>query len=152
MNTFGVILVEIPKHGVIGDICLRMLLVTPIHGWELDGIADEEDWQIIEDKILNALLCVKLGSPSANIADGVARSLLSTNSRNTGQEGGYLSNSIEKFRIRKVRYVLKKLKLSKSPSRFSMNAPIVLLLVHPKVTIRLTRNLPLWDSFPRKMG
>lgn len=62
---------EIPEHRIIGHIGSRMSLMAPIHRRELDRIADEEDREVIEDKILDALFGVELGSPTANIPHSV---------------------------------------------------------------------------------
>lgn len=78
MHSFWIIEMKVPKHGVIGHICLRMPLVAAIHGWKFDGIADEEDGKVVKDEVLDSLFCVKFGRPATNVPDGVTRTLLTT--------------------------------------------------------------------------
>lgn len=58
MDALGIVDMVIPKHGIVGNVCPRVPLVAAVHGGELDGVADEEDGQVIEDKILDAVFRV----------------------------------------------------------------------------------------------
>lgn len=80
MNSFGIVDVKVPEHGVVGAIGLRMPLMASVHRGKLDGIPNEEDRKIIEDKVLNTLFGIELGRPTSNIANCVAGSLLATDS------------------------------------------------------------------------
>jgi hypothetical protein len=62
MYPFLVVDVEVPKHVRIRDVCLWMSFMAAIHTGELDRVANEEDWQIIEDKVLVAILRIELRS------------------------------------------------------------------------------------------
>ena len=44
VDTFLVVVVEVPEHVGIWHICLRVTLVCSVHAWKLDRIADEENW------------------------------------------------------------------------------------------------------------
>ena len=46
--------------------------MTSIHTWKLDRIADKEDWQIVEDKVLVTILGIEFHSPSTYITNGIA--------------------------------------------------------------------------------
>jgi hypothetical protein len=70
--TFLIVGMKIPEHIPIWNISSWMAFMAPIHAWELYRIADEEDWQIIEDKLLVTFLGEQSHSPSANIAHGIA--------------------------------------------------------------------------------
>lgn len=78
MDTLRVILVEIPEHGIIWHIGLRVPLVASVHGRKFDGVPNKEDRKIIEDKILNTLLRIEFGCPTSDITNCVGRSLFST--------------------------------------------------------------------------
>lgn len=68
MYAFRIVDMVIPKHGPVRYIGPCMLLVAPIHGWEFNGIADEEHGQVVENEVLNSILCVELGRKASNIA------------------------------------------------------------------------------------
>lgn len=127
VDSLGVILVKVPKHGVIRYICLGMSLVAPIHGGEFNGIPDEEDGQIVEYKVLHALLGIKLCGPAPNIANGVTRSFFSTNGRDAGQDWRLLANSSEELGIGQIRYILENFEFAKGAGGFCMNTPIPIM-------------------------
>lgn len=77
VNTLRVVLMEIPEHGIIWHIGLRMPLVAPVHGRKLDGVPNKEDWEIIEDKVLDTLLGIEFGCPASDITNCVAGSFFS---------------------------------------------------------------------------
>lgn len=58
MDTLGIVDMVIPKHGVVWNVGPRVPLVATVHGGELDGVADEEDGQVVEDKVLDAVFRV----------------------------------------------------------------------------------------------
>lgn len=124
VDSLRVVLVEIPKHGIVGHIGLRVPLVAPIHGRELDRISDEEDGQVIEDKILDALLRVELGRPAPDIADRVAGALFATNGRDASQDLGLLPDTREELCIGQIRHIFKHLKLAKGAGGLCVHAPV----------------------------
>lgn len=81
MDALGIVDMVIPKHSVVGDIGPRVPLVAAVHGGELDGITDEEDGQVVEDKVLDAVFRVQLGRPAAHVADRVGGALLAAHGR-----------------------------------------------------------------------
>ena len=44
VDTFLIVVVEVPEHVGIWHICLRVTLVCSVHAWELDWISNEENW------------------------------------------------------------------------------------------------------------
>lgn len=72
VNTLWVVLMEVPKHSIVWNIGPRVSLVAAIHGRELDGISDEEHRKVVEYKILDTLLGIKLCRPATDIANGIA--------------------------------------------------------------------------------
>lgn len=102
MDTFRVIEMKVPKHGVVWYICLWVSLVASIHGWKLDRIADEEHRQVVEDKVLDAFFSVKLGCPPSDITDRIAGAFLPTNSRDSGENFGLLTNTCQEICVRQV--------------------------------------------------
>lgn len=102
VNALRVVQMKIPKHGVVGNISSGMSLVAPVHGWELDWITNEENGQVIEDEVLDAILGVKFGGPAANIANRIAGSLLPSNSRNSGEDFGLFPLFREKLGISQI--------------------------------------------------
>ena len=78
VNPLGVVHVKVPKHGVVWHIGLRMSLVTAVHGRKLDRVTDEEDRKVVEDKVLDTILGIKLCRPASNVANRVARPLFAT--------------------------------------------------------------------------
>lgn len=116
MNALRIVLVEIPKHGIIWNICLGVSLVAPVHGRKLDRVPDEEDGKIIEDEVLDTFFGIELCCPTSNIANCVAGSLFTTDRRNTSQNLGFLSNASEELCIGQVGDVFKNFKLAKGAS------------------------------------
>jgi hypothetical protein len=102
MDSFRVIEMKIPKHSVIWYISLRMSLMTSIHGWKLDRIADEEHRQVVEDKILDAFFSVELSRPPSDITNRIARAFLPTNSGNSSENFGLFTNTCQEICIRQV--------------------------------------------------
>ena len=72
MYSLLIVNVEVPKHILIWDICLRMTFMTSVHAGKFDGIPNEEDWQIVENKVLISILCEELHCPSTDITNSVA--------------------------------------------------------------------------------
>jgi hypothetical protein len=85
MYPFLIVDMEVPKHIWIGNVCLWMAFVAPIHTGKLDRVANKEDWQIVEDKILVAILCKDLGN------GGVSNYLVKIVSGDLGHYLGSLS-------------------------------------------------------------
>lgn len=80
VNPLRVVYVEVPEHGVVWYIGLRVSLVAPVHGGELDRIPNEEYGKIVEDEVLDALFGIELCCPASNIADRVAGPLFAADS------------------------------------------------------------------------
>lgn len=80
VDPLWVVLVKIPKHGIIWDVGSGVSLMAAVHRRKFDGISDEEHRKIVEDEVLNTLLRVKLGCPSSHIANSIARTFFPTNS------------------------------------------------------------------------
>jgi hypothetical protein len=75
MYAFLVVVVEVPVHGCIWHVALRMTLVAPVQGGELDGIADEKHRQVVTNDIIVSFVRVKLHGPSSNVANRVWKAL-----------------------------------------------------------------------------
>jgi hypothetical protein len=125
MDTLRVVLVKVPKHGVVRHIGLRVPLVAAVHGRKLDRIPDEEDGEIIEDKVLDALLGVELCCPAADIADGVTGPLFAADGRDASEKLGFLADASEEVCVSEVRDVLEDFKLAKGPGSLCVHAPVV---------------------------
>jgi hypothetical protein len=99
MDAFWVVNVIVPKHSVVWNVRARMSLVTTVHGRELDGVSDEEDREVIKDKILDAVLGVELCRPASNVTNRVGGPLLTPYCRYTGEELGRLSDTVEELGV-----------------------------------------------------
>jgi hypothetical protein len=55
---------------------------------ELDSILDEEDGDVVSNKIPVTFLCVELDSKTADITDGIGRTPGSEDGREPGEDGG----------------------------------------------------------------
>lgn len=115
---------EIPKHVVIWNIRPGMAFVAPIHAWEFDRITDEKDGKVIEDEVLVALLREELGCPASYIAYCVARSFLSRNSRDSAEDFGLSSDSIEEFGVGEIAIIMSYLELTPGTGCFGMYASV----------------------------
>lgn len=71
VDTLRVILVEIPKHGIVWNVGSRVSLMASVHRRKLDGVTNEKDGKIVEDKVLHAFLGIELRCPAAHIANSV---------------------------------------------------------------------------------
>jgi hypothetical protein len=72
MYSLWIIDVEVPKHVRIWNIRTWMAFMAPIHAGKLYRVANEEDWQIVEDEVLITILGKELHGPSTYITDGIA--------------------------------------------------------------------------------
>ena len=99
MDTLLVVDMIIPKHVRIRDVGLGMPLVRAVHARKLDRIADKKNRQVIEDKILVSLLGEQFHCPTTDISDGVARALLSCDSRDTAEERSLLSYACQELGV-----------------------------------------------------
>ena len=63
--------VEVPEHVCVGGVCDGMALVRAVQGWELDWIADEEDWLVVEDPVIVSFGGLELDGPAVEVSDGV---------------------------------------------------------------------------------
>lgn len=122
MDSLWVVDVEIPKHAVVGHIGLGMALMAPVHRWELDGVTNEEDWQIIEDEILNTLLGVDFGSPTTDIANGITGTFFPTYSRHPRQKFRLLP-LLQELGVCQVSNIVEGLKFAKGAGCLCMDAP-----------------------------
>lgn len=78
MDALWVVDVKIPKHSVVGHICLWVSFMGAIHGGKLDRVPNKEYWKIVENKVLNTFLSIKLGRPATDITNCIAGTFLST--------------------------------------------------------------------------
>jgi len=62
MDSFLVVVVEVPEHVGIWHICLRVALVCSVHTRELDWVSNEEHREVIAHEVPVTLLCVELES------------------------------------------------------------------------------------------
>lgn len=56
MDSLLIVDVIVPEHVCVWNVCLRMSLVRAVDTGELDRIADKEDRQTVENKVLVAFL------------------------------------------------------------------------------------------------
>lgn len=123
MNPLRVVQMEVPEHGVIGDVGPWVALVAPVHGRELDGVADKEDGQIIEDEVLDAILGVELGRPATNVADCVTGALLAADRGDSREDLGLLPHLRQELGIGQVGDVVEDLELAHGTSGLCVDAP-----------------------------
>jgi hypothetical protein len=102
MQTFRVVQVKVPEHGIVWNIGLGVSLVAPIHGGEFDRISDKENWQVIADEILDSFFRVKLGSPAPHVSDSIAGTFFTTHSGNPGSQLCFLPNTGKPLGISEV--------------------------------------------------
>jgi len=76
MHALRIINMKIPEHVVIGYIGARMSLVAAVHAGELDGVADEEDGEVVEYEILVAFGGEEACGPAVDVAHCVGGALL----------------------------------------------------------------------------
>lgn len=102
VDTFGVVEMKVPKHGIVWYIGLGMPLVASIHGWKLDGIADEKHRQVVENKVLDAFFSIELGCPPSDITDRIAGAFLPANSGDTSEDFGLFTNTCQEICVCQV--------------------------------------------------
>lgn len=154
MNALRIVDMVIPKHGVVGNIGPRVPLVAAVHGGELDGVADEEDGQIVEDKVLDAVFRVQLGRPAADVADRVGGALLAAHGRDAHQQPRLLANAAEELGVRQVRHVVEDLELAKGARGLGVDAPVLRQSQIPlfnRQTQHGDGSIPFGDALTRKV-
>jgi hypothetical protein len=149
MNALRVVYMVVPEHSVVGNIGLRMPLMAPIHWRELDRITEKEDWQIIEDEIMDSLIREEFDRPSSNISDRVTGTFFSPYGWDPGQQSSLFADSSQEISISEIWNVIQNFKLSKSSSSFSVNTPVNLSI---KRLVKDDEGMPFWNSLARKMS
>lgn len=121
VDALWVVNVKVPEHARVWDIRPRMPLVAPIHAGELDRIADEEDWKIIENKVLIAFFGVELCGPATDIANCVAGAFLAGNRGDTCQDLRLLPYAGEELGIGKIGDIVSDLELAPGSGGFGVD-------------------------------
>lgn len=124
MDALRVVHMVIPEHVVVRHIGSRMLLVTPIHAWELDRVTQEKDREVVKDKILIAVFGVELSRPTSHVSDRIGRTLLASYCGNTSHNVGLLSNLRKEASIGKIGNIIQDFEEAKGTGGLSMHHPI----------------------------
>lgn len=124
MDAFRVIDMKVPEHGVIWNVRPRVSLMTPVHRWELDGVPDEEDREVIEHEILDSFIGVELGRPTSHISNRITGALFPAYGRDSGEKLGLLPDASQEGCVGQVRDILQDFEFAEGACGFGMNAPI----------------------------
>lgn len=125
MNALRVVNMVVPEHVVLRHIHSRVAFVAAIHARELDRISNEEDRQIIEDKVMIAIFGEEFGRPSFNVSDGIAGALLASDRRNARQDGGLLADFRQELCVSQIGDIFQHLESASRASGFGVHAPVV---------------------------
>jgi hypothetical protein len=83
---------EVPEHAGVGDSGLRMALMGPVQGGELDWVSNEKYREIVTNEVPVALLGLELEGEPTDISQGVTRAPLTGNSRDSSEDLGLLAH------------------------------------------------------------
>jgi len=78
---------------------LRVPLLCMNEVWEFGRVTNEEHWGVVANHVPIAFLCVEFDSKAARITSSVCRAPLSSDSRESSQDGSSLANTIQEFRL-----------------------------------------------------
>ena len=82
--------------------------------WELRWVSDEEDWGVVVDPVQVTLLGVELGGETSWVSVGVWGTLLTTNSGESGQGSGTLTDGVEHGGTTDISYIVGNLEVTES--------------------------------------
>lgn len=88
---------EIPSHIWVSNVVVRVLLLTVNEVREFDWVPDEENRSVISYHVIISFLCIEFNGESSWISDGIRRSLLSCNSRESDEKRCPLSKSLKEL-------------------------------------------------------
>ena len=93
---------EIPGHlcGLNTGLWVSLLAVDEI--WEFDWIFYEENWSVVSNDIVVSFLSVELDCKASWISLAVVSTTLSSNSRETEEERGFLADLVQEICLRET--------------------------------------------------
>src|SRR5882724_2654600 len=86
---------EVPLHVVAAQARVGHALLRVDEVLELGRVADEEDWCVVADEVVVALLRVEFQGEAARVAVGIAVALLAGHRGEAGEHGGALAHLVE---------------------------------------------------------
>lgn len=88
---------EVPESVGVLAVGLWVSLLGVDEVWELLWVSDEEDWGVVSNQIPVSFFSVEFDSETSWISLGISRSLLTSDSGESGEDGGSLTNSVEEL-------------------------------------------------------
>lgn len=93
------VLPEVEDHVWIGEVGGWVPLLTMKEVWELYWVIDEEDWSIVANHIVVALLCVELNGEATWISHSISSTSLTSDSGESKEKWGLLANLVQEFSL-----------------------------------------------------
>lgn len=112
---------EVPEHVGILQVGLGISLLGVDEIGEFQGVSDEEDWGVVSDHIPVTFFSVELDGKTSGVSFGISRSLFTTDSGESGEDGGSLSDLAEDFGFAVLGNVIGNLKITVSASTLGMD-------------------------------
>merc|ERR1719443_1687586 len=95
MKSFWAVLPEIEDHIRVSQVGGWVSLLTMKKIWELDWVIDEEDWSVVSNHIVVALLSVEFDCKSTWVSHGISSTSLTSNSRESEEQWSLLANFVQ---------------------------------------------------------
>jgi len=86
---------EIEDHVWISEVCGWIPFLTMKEIWEFNWVINEEDWSIVANHIVVALLSVEFDSKSTWISHCISSTSLTSNGGESKEEWGLLTNFVQ---------------------------------------------------------
>jgi len=90
---------EVPNHVGIPEVSLRVSLLGVQKVRELNRILNEKHRSVVSNHIVVAFFCVELNGKASGISNAVSRSSLTSDSRESQEERGSLSDRIQELSL-----------------------------------------------------
>ena len=112
---------EIENHVGVGQVSLRVSLLTMEEVWELHWVVDEKDWSIVSNHVVVAFFGVEFDGEPSWVSNGVGETSLTCDSGESKEQWCLLADSIQKVGFGPLRYILGDFEDSMGSSTLGVN-------------------------------
>lgn len=133
MKSLWGVLPEVENHIWISQVGCWVSLLAVNEIWELHGIINEEDWGVVSDHVVVALLSIELNSKATWVSHGIWSTSLTGHSGESQEERGLLADLIQEGSLGELSDILGDLENTVSTGSLGMDHT-------------------LWNSLPVEVG
>jgi hypothetical protein len=121
MESLWGVLPEIEDHIGVVKVSGWVSLLGMEEIWEFNWIIDEENWSVVSNHIVVTFFGIEFDGESSWVSDGISSTSFSSDSRESKEQWGSLSNGIEESSLGKMGNIIGNLEDTMSTRSFSMD-------------------------------